>query len=80
MELVSGGSVVNGAYHKQLTQKYPHTIISQSSVDMSGQVQGCVGKGRMPEEEPCHHGEMGALEHPLPKNIVWPKTQAQITD
>ena len=29
---------------------------------VSGQVQGCVGEGRVPGEEPDHHRERGALE------------------
>ena len=37
---------------------------------MSGQVQGCVGERRVPREQPCHHGERGALI-PLGAALDW---------
>ena len=37
---------------------------------MSGQVQGCVGERRVPREQPCHHGERGALV-PLGAALDW---------
>ena len=44
--------------------------VSQAASGVSGQVQACVGERRVPGEEPCHHGERGALV-PLGAALHW---------